>query len=668
MADFDIESARKEGYTDDEISKYLAKSRGFDLAGALKEGYTNSDILKHLENKQPPISYTQKPEGISGGLPGSPELKRPFVPGLDVIPEEGIKIPYKLPGTKKTRMRGGRPMMVTLSEPTLPGVVPGIGKAVKGVEAFTRPGRSEKTKAATQILEGLGEAVAVPALGMLPIAAIAAPGATALGLTGGLAGGAIGGFGTQAALKAMGTSPETAELGGEIAGITGGALGGFGGVALSKAIFPPLTSINAITRAFKIGPKGVTKFQKGLDTVFEDIKAVTPKDVFIQNKADLSTAINEAQKFNRQQFDSFLQPYTKLKATVDTSPVADAMIRSIPEKLRLENPEAYRNLVYRADTTYRRQMPVDKVYDFLKTANAQLDAFYDKNPTAKALLSRSSFEAASGNAEVNSLRNVLYNKISANVPEIVRDLQIRYGNMENFRRHFENQRARDLVTLSKTDPGLTGMAAGLTRRLRNPLETAAQLMARQPTTTDGLIEMAFREYKGPAAASTFAPEFQQPPGYAQQVFRGPTGLALPPGSPPPAQLRPPAPGQPATYRFPSSTGVPLPPGGPPASQLPPATTIFQTGTVPKALPSPGPERGFSPTPPGPSQFTQARGFVVLNTAPIKDPTTGKIEYVTEYVLAQMNAERAKIGLKPISPLSPFPNVTSRYPFPPIPER
>lgn len=49
MADtFDIEGARKAGYSDAEIADHLAQSRGFDAAGARKAGYSDAEILQHL--------------------------------------------------------------------------------------------------------------------------------------------------------------------------------------------------------------------------------------------------------------------------------------------------------------------------------------------------------------------------------------------------------------------------------------------------------------------------------------------------------------------------------------------------------------------------------------------------------------------------------------------
>lgn len=45
---FDVASAKKEGYSDQEIAEYLAQQKGFNINGARKEGYSNADIIGHL--------------------------------------------------------------------------------------------------------------------------------------------------------------------------------------------------------------------------------------------------------------------------------------------------------------------------------------------------------------------------------------------------------------------------------------------------------------------------------------------------------------------------------------------------------------------------------------------------------------------------------------------
>lgn len=48
MADFDVQGARKAGYTDAEIADHLAQQSGFDVSGARKAGYSDQDVISHL--------------------------------------------------------------------------------------------------------------------------------------------------------------------------------------------------------------------------------------------------------------------------------------------------------------------------------------------------------------------------------------------------------------------------------------------------------------------------------------------------------------------------------------------------------------------------------------------------------------------------------------------
>lgn len=45
---FDVQAAKKSGYSDAEIADYLAKDSGFDAAGARKAGYSDAEIVSHL--------------------------------------------------------------------------------------------------------------------------------------------------------------------------------------------------------------------------------------------------------------------------------------------------------------------------------------------------------------------------------------------------------------------------------------------------------------------------------------------------------------------------------------------------------------------------------------------------------------------------------------------
>ncbi len=58
---FDIQGARKAGYSNREIADYLASQKKFDTAGARKAGYSDEDIISHLATYEP-----KKPEPSAG--------------------------------------------------------------------------------------------------------------------------------------------------------------------------------------------------------------------------------------------------------------------------------------------------------------------------------------------------------------------------------------------------------------------------------------------------------------------------------------------------------------------------------------------------------------------------------------------------------------------------
>lgn len=66
---FDIEGARKAGYSDQEIADHLGKQSGFDVAGARKSGYSDAELISHLSSKgaqpAPQPAATAKPAPAS---------------------------------------------------------------------------------------------------------------------------------------------------------------------------------------------------------------------------------------------------------------------------------------------------------------------------------------------------------------------------------------------------------------------------------------------------------------------------------------------------------------------------------------------------------------------------------------------------------------------------
>lgn len=59
---FDVNGAKKAGYSDDEILQHLTQTRPFDVQGALKSGYSKQDVIGHLsETPAPAKSITGMP-------------------------------------------------------------------------------------------------------------------------------------------------------------------------------------------------------------------------------------------------------------------------------------------------------------------------------------------------------------------------------------------------------------------------------------------------------------------------------------------------------------------------------------------------------------------------------------------------------------------------------
>jgi len=73
MAGYDVQAARKAGYTDAQIADYLGKSSNFDVAGARSAGYADADIVARLSTSARRPSMSLKDVGAQAiqNIPGS---------------------------------------------------------------------------------------------------------------------------------------------------------------------------------------------------------------------------------------------------------------------------------------------------------------------------------------------------------------------------------------------------------------------------------------------------------------------------------------------------------------------------------------------------------------------------------------------------------------------
>lgn len=65
---FDVQAAKKSGYSDAEIADYLAKDSGFDAAGARKAGYSDAEIVSHLTASAQPAP-AKAPQPVQSKAP-----------------------------------------------------------------------------------------------------------------------------------------------------------------------------------------------------------------------------------------------------------------------------------------------------------------------------------------------------------------------------------------------------------------------------------------------------------------------------------------------------------------------------------------------------------------------------------------------------------------------
>lgn len=66
---FDIDGAKKAGYSDTEIADHLAEQNKFDAAAARKAGYTDSEIIQHMSSVPAPVQHdprTNQAAAVSG--------------------------------------------------------------------------------------------------------------------------------------------------------------------------------------------------------------------------------------------------------------------------------------------------------------------------------------------------------------------------------------------------------------------------------------------------------------------------------------------------------------------------------------------------------------------------------------------------------------------------
>lgn len=409
--------------------------------------------------------------------------------------------------------------------------------------------------------------------------------------------------------------------------------GGFGGaVASAVRTVAPGEPRTLLIQALK--PRSVkANFPHSLDRALPELKAA--EQTIGRPIANVDTLL-EATKAAKQNIQRQLNVVrgTAQGLEIDGSAVADAMQRSVPKKLALENPDAANRLVEAANV-YRRRFSLDDMETFLRETNAELDGFYSMYPGAQRKALAANPQVASLDAQARAIRQAIddgLNRIADGGGDAARELRRRYGALldvegEAFRRM--NVAARQQPESLSEQIGIVRAAAdtarGAWKLAHGNLAGAADIaaaqagraagkFAKEQQTTDALIRRAFEGYT-------------RRPAPVQMPARRPVRGYLESGpivTPPPAD---------ASYvrsvpaMVAQSERLALPPGRPPIVTPPAADTSFVRGVPADVVRRE--VRGALPpaSRPMPAPQTSGGGGVRARSVVMRDPRTGRMRRI-----------------------------------------
>jgi hypothetical protein len=287
---------------------------------------------------------------------------------------------------------------------------------------------------------------------------------------------------------------------------------------LTKAI-KPLASNNGWNKAIasaapdmKLAEADLGHPITGIDDALE-ANSLAKKGIWAQYAAKLQAA-------SAPQVASDLSESAGTSVTIDGNAVADAMMKSIDNRTRMQNPDIVERIQKVADT-YRRPMGLNEAEDFLQSANNDLHSYYAKNKVGQ--------QVAQGDpsispvvAEANQLRSSLYSKLDELTGPGAADLKQRYGALSNVQAELlrrQNVAARQQPDSLAEQIGMARafgkIAVGTLRGSPSALLEGVQSLAaakylKARGLTDNMITRAFQAL-GRQPAPTPAPPPVTPP-------------------------------------------------------------------------------------------------------------------------------------------------------------
>lgn len=263
-----------------------------------------------------------------------------------------------------------------------------------------------------------------------------------------------------------------------------------------------------------------TGFTSALDRALPEIKASEVNiGKPVETANEMMAAVKDAKQRVWSQYEAIAGP--RANSMADGTPVADAMVQSIPKRTLQQDPELAAAIRAKAET-YRKSFPLQEMEQLLTETNADLESYYKKFPTAQRKALMASPEIAHTVAEGQALRDAIYTTLDGEgQPPAARELKQRYGALMNV----EDALQRRLNVAARQQPenlsqqigkvrAAGQMAKGGWRLLHGDISGAADIAGaragsamadylKEQQTTDALIRRALAATKElPAAVRT----------------------------------------------------------------------------------------------------------------------------------------------------------------------
>jgi hypothetical protein len=603
---FDVDGARKAGYSDDEIIQHLSSSRNFDVDGARQAGYSSQEIIDHLSSAAPPTGdpnaaikaaqarkYPTAAE--TGGKPGA------VAPSRTLDPKAGLETAGQAGGA----FLRGIPQAVT----GLPSFVKGAAKAgiSQATGGYFYPG------AAQEFTASAGKAAVAP---FVPAAKIA-----------GTAAGA-GNFPVTDEDIKQGAEAGGATLGGEILGGIAGQAAPTSWTRGKIARFRtgrPLVS-SSLVQKFRAGA-GIGENvldDAGLDTAIDDTKAQEAKTG--QRTRNVTSAIENAKAASFEHSDALdtniIQPNGSNVVPGSNDAIRQAHIDAAghPGDPGLM-PDVYNQKIADINARFEggRDLTIDELNQRTVSGNEQLRSFYKKGEIAQ-LTDAERESVARLKADTDAARNEFYRGLDlynpgGGVSDAARAIKERVGNLIRLQDALESKQAGASIQRAEPTVSPTAVGRGLARRFGFGREAVAM-----PSGIDPAVAEVFQRWTGsPDPYPSFRLQKGLPPQPPPSGDMGSyvRGTSEPSGTPRLLTAAPPA--------APAYVGGAIPTGPVPDTSYvagtPPTPAEMSTGGRPRMLPAEaGGPYGLPETTTPPTRTSSVTG---TPATPARGPFTGQ---------------------------------------------